>query len=147
MQNRGFSLVEVVVAASILVAAMIPLWGLLGSSHRQVTVSTDEIKVSEIATSIIEQIENSDVFPDNGTVTFSPKSDATIVLSKINNLNLSFPEYAKYLNLSGAINITNFPTSSSDGGKLLKLRMKYSPKAKIGKKVKTFEIASYLSRR
>ena len=147
MKNNGFSLVEVLIAAGILVSAMIPLWGLLGSSHKQVTVSADEIRVSEIAASIIEQIENSNIFPDNADIKFFPKSGKTNILRKINNIKLYFPVYPEYLKLSVHIKITNYPRNEVNSGKLLKIIIQYSTKAQMGKRIKTYEMATYVNKK
>lgn len=58
MRRQGLSLVEILIAAAILLAAMVPLWGLMGSSHQQVMRSADEIKASQLAIEILEQLEN-----------------------------------------------------------------------------------------
>lgn len=59
MKKHGVSLVEILVAISILLAAMVPLWGLIGSSNQQVMRSADEVKASQLAVEIMEQLENS----------------------------------------------------------------------------------------
>ena len=58
MIKKAFSLVEILIGSAILVAAIIPLWGLMGSSHQQVMRSADEIKASQLTVEILEQIEN-----------------------------------------------------------------------------------------
>ncbi|MBQ2592942.1 MAG: hypothetical protein II567_06645 [Candidatus Riflebacteria bacterium] len=59
MSKRGMSLVEILIASAVFLAAVIPLWGLMGSSHQQVTRSADEIKASQLTVEILEQLENS----------------------------------------------------------------------------------------
>ena len=59
MNKRGISLVEILIASTVFLAAVIPLWGLMGSSHQQVVRSADEIKASQLTVEILEQIENS----------------------------------------------------------------------------------------
>ena len=59
MRKRGISLVEILIASAVFLAAVIPLWGLMGSSHQQVVRSFDEIKASQLTIEILEQLENS----------------------------------------------------------------------------------------
>ena len=59
MRKRGISLVEILIASAVFLAAIIPLWGLMGSSHQQVIRSFDEIKASQLTIEILEQLENS----------------------------------------------------------------------------------------
>ena len=59
MKKRGISLVEILIASAVFLASVIPLWGLMGSSHQQVMRSADEIKASQITIEILEQLENS----------------------------------------------------------------------------------------
>ena len=59
MRKRGISLVEILIASAVFLAAVIPLWGLMGSSHQQVIRSFDEIKASQLTIEILEQLENS----------------------------------------------------------------------------------------
>ena len=68
MSKRGMSLVEILIASAVFLAAVIPLWGLMGSSHQQVVRSADEIKASQLTVEILEQIENShniNCFPED----------------------------------------------------------------------------------
>lgn len=58
MKKFGMSLVEILIAVVIFVSAIIPIWGLMSSSHQQVVRSADEIKISQITVEILEQIEN-----------------------------------------------------------------------------------------
>lgn len=59
MSKRGLSLIEILIASAVFLAAVIPLWGLMGSSHQQVMRSADEIRASQLTVEILEQIENS----------------------------------------------------------------------------------------
>lgn len=59
MRKQGLSLVEILIASSLLIATMVPLWGLMGSSHQQVIRSVEEVKASQLAAEIMEQLENS----------------------------------------------------------------------------------------
>jgi len=122
-QNLGMSLVEILVACAILIGAMLPLWGLMGTSHKQASMSMDELRASQIAVEIIEQIENigwtgnvNNVMLVNNGVT---KID--------NNLNITlgeFPEYQKF-----TINIeTTAIAGSEDLGKILQLTVFYFSK-------------------
>lgn len=58
MKKPGMSLVEILIAVVIFVSAIIPIWGLMSSSHQQVVRSADEIKISQLTVEILEQIEN-----------------------------------------------------------------------------------------
>ena len=69
MRKRGISLVEILIASAVFLAAVIPLWGLMGSSHQQVVRSADEIKASQLTVEILEQIENSQ------NIEFLPEDD------------------------------------------------------------------------
>ncbi len=81
MSRKGVSLLEILFASGIMVAAMVPLWGLMGSSHKQVTLSADEIRASQIAAEILEQIENSGWQPEVGEISFAPVSEGKISLA------------------------------------------------------------------
>ena len=56
--KKAITLVEMLIATAILLAAIIPIWGLIGSSNQQVMKSYDEIKASQLTMEILEQIEN-----------------------------------------------------------------------------------------
>ncbi len=50
MMRRGISLVEISYRHRfMMVAAMVPLWGLMGSSHRQVTLSGLTTKYGQVS--------------------------------------------------------------------------------------------------
>ncbi|NCB45466.1 MAG: hypothetical protein BWY02_00404 [bacterium ADurb.Bin157] len=122
-RNSGMSLVEILVACGILIGAMLPLWGLMGTSHKQASMSMDELRASQVAVEIIEQIENigwtgnvNNVMLVNDGVT---KID--------NNLDITlgeFPEYQKF-----TINITTTTIEGSeDLGKIVQLTVNYYSK-------------------
>ncbi len=71
MSRKAITLIEILIAIAVFLVAIIPLWGLMGSSHQQVIRSADEIKISQIAIEILEQIENNNSFsylPEEGVV-------------------------------------------------------------------------------
>ena len=85
LKNNGVTLVEVIVASVILVIAMIPLWGLMGSSHKQAMSSSDELRLAQIASEILEQIEAGKNIPTEGEL-FPNGSEDTIK-------HVDFPSY------------------------------------------------------
>lgn len=147
MKNNGFSLIEILIATAILIAAMVPLWGLLGASHTQVTASTDEVLVSEIAVSIIEQIEKFNWIPDKKIISFTPKSGAAIDIGSSNKCNISFAKYPDHLKLTGTVKSKNFPASQTDSGKIVSIELNYKTKMKVGKAVKNYSISTFICRK
>jgi hypothetical protein len=147
MNNKtGLSLVEILIAASIMVAAMVPLWGLLGSSHRQVTVSADEVRASQIANEIIEQIENSIWFPNPGQINFTPVSAGAIKIGGADGIDLAFSDFPEYLSLQGSLDIEKYP-STGDSGRILSLKLAYKSRENVGKDNKKYEISTYIARK
>ena len=66
--RKAITLVEILISTAILLCAIIPIWGLMGSSNQQVMKSYDEIKASQLTVEILEQIENycsSELLPDD----------------------------------------------------------------------------------
>jgi hypothetical protein len=147
MSSRGISLLEILVASGILVAAMVPLWGLMGSSHKQVTLSADEIKASQMAVEMLEQIENSQWWPENGEINFDPVSETKISLGKTSKIDLQIGKYPEYLDLKGTLKIDKYPATGPETGKIVRLILKYKTKEKVGNPVKDYELSTYLSRR
>ncbi|NLM17798.1 MAG: hypothetical protein GX221_08795 [Candidatus Riflebacteria bacterium] len=78
--KRGISLVELMVAAFILILAMLPLWGLLGSSHERVARTSDEILAGQMALEVAEQLEQTGFLPETGEV--SPDADGKLLLTR-----------------------------------------------------------------
>ena len=77
MNNRsGVTLVEVIIASVILVVAMIPLWGLMGSTHKQVMSSSDELRLAQIASELLEQVEAGIVTDTEGTLQQNGSEDS-----------------------------------------------------------------------
>ena len=89
--KKAITLVEILIAIAILISAILPIWGLIGSSNQQVMKTYDEIKASQLTIEILEQIENyyySEQLPDdddgknynlssNGTLSLN--SDSTVI--------------------------------------------------------------------
>lgn len=147
MNPRGISLLEILVASSIMVAAMVPLWNLMGSSHKQVTLSADEIKTSQLAVEILEQIENSNWWPENGEIGFSPVSEGRIVLGTTAKLEVSIGSFPEYLDLKGTLAIARHPPTGNEVGKIVRLILNYKTREKVGNPEKTYELSTFLSRK
>lgn len=97
MKKHGVSLVEILVGASILVIAMVPIWGLMGSSHQQVMRSADEIKASELAIEILEQLENSGITSDLTVDNEELNSDATLTVGGESGVTVRIGHFEDYL--------------------------------------------------
>lgn len=145
MKRNGLSLLEIIIAAGILVAAMVPLWGLMGSSHKQVTVSADEVRASQIAAEIFEQIENSNWFPDPGEVNFTLVKNGTIKIGTTLKLDLSVGDFPDYLEPKARLEIEKYPAAGF--GRILRLSIDYRPKDKVGLEVKTYQIATFIAKK
>lgn len=146
MKKNGISLLEVLMASGIMIAAMVPLWGLLGSSHKQVTLSADEIKTSQLAVEILEQIENSSWWPDNGELGFTPMSESRITLGTASKLEVQIGSYPAYLSLKGTLKIEKYPETGPEAGKLVRLILNYRSKEKVGTEEKTYELSTFIGR-
>ena len=101
MKRKAISLVEIIIAAVVFLAAAIPLWGLMGSSHQQVLRSADEIKASQIVVELLEQIENSHnlgCLPnDNDEKTFNLQSGESITLGSSPSIELKVGAFDDYM--------------------------------------------------
>ncbi len=146
MSTRGISLLEILVASGILVAAMVPLWGLMGSSHKQVTLSADEIKASQLAVEMLEQIENSQWWPENGDISFDPVSEGKVSLGTTSKINLQIGSFPAYFDLKATMKIDKYPAAGAETGKIVRLILQYKTKEKVGTPVKDYELSTYLSR-
>lgn len=146
MKTRGMSLLEILIAAGIMIAAMVPLWGLMGSSHKQVTVSADEVRASQLANEILEQIECLGWFPEHGQVSFDPVKNARIKVGSNPKLELEFGEFPDYLEPRVVLEIEKYPASGSFSGRIIRCRLDYKPKDAVGKSVKTFFSTTFVSR-
>lgn len=146
MRRKGISLLEIVIASSIMIAAMVPLWGLLGSSHRQVTLSADEIRASQIAVEILEQVENLGFAPENGEFSFTPVSGGKNSLGNTRKFDLNFGEFPEYLDLKAVLDVSRFPLTGPETGKIIKLNLKYKTKEKVGIEEKSFSLATFIGR-
>lgn len=140
-KRAGLSLVEVLIASGILLAAMLPLWGLMGSSHKQATMSMDELRASQIAVEILEQIENSGWTGNVSDVVLI--NDGTTKLA--DNLDIAlgeFPEYQKF-----TLSITTTEVSNPENlGKILQLTINYFSKEQTNNnEPKTYTIGTFLA--
>ena len=146
MKRQGISLIEILIASGIMIAAMVPLWGLLGSSHKQVTLSADEIKTSQLAVEIIEQIENSQWWPENGEISFTPLSNSKTTIGVTKKLEVQIGIYPEYLDLKGMLKIEKYPPTGVESGKVIRLILNYKSKEKVGTPEKTYELATFIGR-
>ncbi len=100
MKKRGVSLVEILIAAAILFAAMVPLWGLMGSSHQQVMRSADEVKASQLAVEIMEQLENShcpECLPeDDAMQEYSLSSGGVVTIGNEPSVTIKISTFEEY---------------------------------------------------
>jgi hypothetical protein len=142
--RRGLSLLEILIAAGIMVAAMVPLWGLMGSSHKQVTVSADEIRASQLANEILEQIENFRWFPDPGTISFSLVKNSKISIGSSRKIEVQVGDYPDYLAPQGMIEVEAYPAGNS--GRIVRLRIDYKTRERVGKEVKSYYISTFIAR-
>jgi type II secretory pathway pseudopilin PulG len=147
MKRKGLSLLEILIAAGIMIAAMVPLWGLMGSSHRQVVISADEVRASQIANEVLEQIENSQWLPEEGQVNFTPVRGGAIKIGGSNGINISFGDYPEYLDLQGVLEIEKYPVVSDSPGRILRLKMIYKAKEKMGSVNKQYMISTFIARK
>lgn len=145
MTRRGLSLLEIIIAASIMVAAMVPLWGLMGASHKQITVSADEVRASQIANEIIEQIENSNWFPDAGEINFTFLKNSNVTIGNAQKTEISIGDYPDYLQPKGLLEIEKYPPTGMNTGRIIRLKIAYSGKDKVGKAVKTYQASTFIA--
>ncbi len=142
MREKGVSLVEILVAVFILLSSMLPLWGLMGSSHRQVIRFSEEIIASQLTVEILEQIRNSkavNVFLNqNNSFSFTLTSDSTISLGNQSAAPLlikvgTFESYLEpKLTITGEV-VNNKYLPDKTIGCIVTLVMKY--KSKEGKEL------------
>ena len=104
MSKRGLSLIEILIASAVFLAAVIPLWGLMGSSHQQVMRSADEIRASQLTVEILEQIENSNnikCLPEDDTEKeYKLESGGEISLGSEPSVVVKIGTFEEYLNPS-----------------------------------------------
>lgn len=100
IKNRGLSLVEIMVGLAILLVAMVPIWGLMGSSHQQVMRSADEIKASELAIELLEQLQNIgnvDCLPNDGEESkYTLNSGGAVPLDEDGAVSLKVGTFEEY---------------------------------------------------
>ena len=101
MSRKAVTLIEILIAIAVFLIAIIPLWGLMGSSHQQVVRSADEIRISQIAIEILEQIENKNTFsylPEEGVVKeFNLHSGGVISLGEDPSIDINLGTFDEYL--------------------------------------------------
>ncbi len=147
MRRQGLSLLEILIASGIMVAAMVPLWGLMGSSHKQVTLSADEIRVSQLAVEILEQIENYGWIPADGDYQVAAQSGRQISIGNAIKVEVQIGSYPEYLALSGKINVKGYPSPpKADTGKIMRLMLNYKTKEQVGEENKSYELSTFVSR-
>jgi len=147
MSRRGVSLLEILIASGIMVAAMVPLWGLMGTSHKQVTLSADEIRVSQLAVEILEQIENHGWKPVDGDYPVEAESGSKINLGSGNDkIEVQIGSYPEYLALNGKINVTRYPPlPRAESGKIMRLMLNYKSKEQVGEEIKNYELSTFVN--
>lgn len=139
--KSGVSLVEVLIACGILIAAMIPLWGLMGTSHKQATMSMDELRASQIAVEVLEQIENSGWAGNVSDVILI--NDGITKLS--DGLDITLGEFPEYQNFSLSVETTDV-SGPENIGKILQLTVKYFSKEHSNvEKPKEYTIGTFLA--
>ena len=150
MIKKALSLVEILIGSAILISAIIPLWGLMGSSHQQVMRSADEIKASQLTVEILEQIENYFVAKD------LPRGEDGIIEYKITS--------GGYINIKEGtqkIHIGNFEdyfspilfletserynNEGDEVGRIVKLTMQYQRKDAMGEDVSEYVLRGFVS--
>jgi type II secretory pathway pseudopilin PulG len=150
MNKKGMSLLEIIVATCILVAAMVPLWGLMGSSHKQVTISADEIRASQIAMEILEQIENSGWNPDaaayTSPISFTPQPNSKVMIIPKEKIEVQFGNYPDYLKLKGKIEVEAYSEDDKEIGKVIRVEVLFSPKEKVGKAQKSYLASTFIAK-
>ena len=134
MNKKGISYVEIIIATAIFLVAAIPLWGLMGSSHQQVVRSADEIKASQIAIEILEQIENTHnvkCLPDD-VAEFDLQSGGVIKLgSEDLPIEIKVGDFEDYMSpklyLSSNPHLDTF-TDQVEIGRVVTLELEYNSK-------------------
>ena len=130
--KKAITLVEILIAISILVSAIIPIWGLIGSSNQQVMKSYDEIKASQLTIEILEQIENycfAELLPDDDDgKDYKLSSNGTITLND-DSAVIQVGSFEDYFNPT--LNIFSNPLFDNQGklmGCIVSLTMYYKTK-------------------
>ncbi|PKL49924.1 MAG: hypothetical protein CVV42_04500 [Candidatus Riflebacteria bacterium HGW-Riflebacteria-2] len=146
MKRRGVSLLEILIASGIMITAMVPLWGLMGSSHKQVTLSADEIRVSQLAVEILEQIENIGWNPADGNYPVAADSGKQISIGTADKINVQIGSYPAYLTVTGMLNVKTYPPPPGAGtGKIMSLLLNYKSKEQVGDENKSYELSTFVS--
>lgn len=146
MSRNGLSLLEILIAAGIMVAAMVPLWGLMGSSHKQITVSADEVRASQLANEILEQMENLHWFPDPGEVSFSILKNSKVSIGSNHRIDIEIGDFPDYLSPKGRVEVEKYPSSSPEAGRILRLIIDYKSKEHVGREDKFYQVSTFVAR-
>lgn len=146
MRRRGLSLIEILIASVLLVATLVPMWGLMGASHRQITISSDEIRASQIALEIIEQIENSGWFPQAGDIHFTPVANGAVRLGGTSGIEVQIGEFPEYFALKGRIEVDGFPASGANSGRVVRVILFYTPREVVGEQEKSYQVSTFINR-
>ncbi len=143
MNKCGLSLVEILIATGIFLIAMIPIWGLMGSSHQQVMRSSDEIKASQLTVEVLEQMENNlslSILPGDGEETdwINLNSEGGLTLGKDSNKKTikigSFDSYFLPQLKISCESVMNWFSDEKEVGRIVTLTMKY--RSKEGRELK-----------
>lgn len=146
MTKRGVSLLEILIASGIMIAAMVPLWGLMGSSHKQVTLSADEIRVSQLAVEILEQIENKNWLPVDDVYPLILQSNKLISVGTADKIDLQISSYPEYLVPTAKIKVSRYPAAPDpEVGKIMQLVVNYKSKEHVGEEDKRYELSTFVS--
>ena len=150
MKTRGMSLVEIMVSVFIFLAAIVPLWGLMGTSHHQVIRFSEEIIASQLTLEILEQIKNSNainVFSgDNDSYHFTLMPGSSINIgNQTSALTVNVGNFESYLSPELSIStevVKNKFIGEKTIGRIITLEMKY--KSKEGKDLK-YKLRGFVS--
>ncbi len=152
MRKKAISLIEILIGTVILLAAIIPLWGLMGSSNQQVMRSADEIKASQLTVEILEQIEHyikAEDLPDesDGYKEFNLVSGGYITLNegqdKVKIKVGTFEDYLKPKLLIGSS--PRYNNSSEEVGRIVTLVMEYERKDGQGSENPEYTLRGFVS--
>lgn len=147
MTKKALSLVEILIGSAILVSAIIPLWGLMGSSHQQVMRSADEIKASQLTVEILEQIENyfiSKDLPRGEGIEYKLSSGGFINI-KEGTKKIQIGYFEDYF--SPVLFLETSERTNNEGdevGCIVKLTMQYKRKDALGEDVSEYVLRGFV---
>ena len=113
LENKGFTLTEVIVAAGVMAVGLLGVAGLTYVSMSLQGTNTDLIFATNIAESLVEELKNlsytdSDLSHSNFVVTSIDTRDGLDTTEK-NNLNLVTARVEEFLNRSGVVGASSNP--------------------------------------